>query len=297
MAEITRRRRGELVRGVFEILAPEAEGLPAKEVLRQLQGNVPPTAFENSTYPDRPNVRRYDKIVRFSTVAAVKAGWLIKDKGQWSLTDEGVRAVRDIPEPERFMLTADRLYRQWKRDQPDIEESIGGVTDADTGRATTTFEESEEQAWAEIEDYLASMNPFDFQTLVAGLLKGMGYHVSWVSPPGSDRGVDVIAHLDPLGIEGPRIKAQVKRQADRVGVEGIRSFLAILSTRNVGLYVCTGGFTRDAENEARGQENRRVMLVDLRRLFQLWTEHYDKVPEQERRLLPLRPIYYLAPVE
>lgn len=297
MAEITRRRRGELVRGVFEILAPEAEGLPAKDFLRQLQGNVPPTAFENSTYPDRPNVRRYDKIVRFSTVAAVKAGWLIKDKGQWSLTDEGVRAVRDIPEPERFMLTADRLYRQWKRDQPDIEESIGGVTDADTGRATTTFEESEEQAWAEIEDYLASMNPFDFQTLVAGLLKGMGYHVSWVSPPGSDRGVDVIAHLDPLGIEGPRIKAQVKRQADRVGVEGIRSFLAILSTRNVGLYVCTGGFTRDAENEARGQENRRVMLVDLRRLFQLWTEHYDKVPEQERRLLPLRPIYYLAPVE
>lgn len=297
MAEITRRRRGELVRGVFEILAPEAEGLPAKDFLRQLQGNVPPTAFENSTYPDRPNVRRYDKIVRFSTVAAVKAGWLIKDKGQWSLTDEGVRAVRDIPEPERFMLTADRLYRQWKRDQPDIEESIGGVTDADTGRATTTFEESEEQAWAEIEDYLASMNPFDFQTLVAGLLKGMGYHVSWVSPPGSDRGVDVIAHLDPLGIEGPRIKAQVKRQADRVGVEGIRSFLAILSTRDVGLYVCTGGFTRDAENEARGQENRRVMLVDLRRLFQLWTEHYDKVPEQERRLLPLRPIYYLAPVE
>jgi restriction system protein len=83
MAEITRRRTGELVRGVFEVLLPEPEGLPAKEILERVQNVVPPSDFEKTTYASRPNVRRYEKIIRFSTIKTVKAGWLVKDKGQW----------------------------------------------------------------------------------------------------------------------------------------------------------------------------------------------------------------------
>ena len=43
MAEITPRRQGELVRGVFKILKDAPEGLQAAEVLRQLELAVPPT--------------------------------------------------------------------------------------------------------------------------------------------------------------------------------------------------------------------------------------------------------------
>jgi restriction system protein len=81
MAEITRRRQGELVRGIFEILLVEPEGLRARDVLERLEQVVPPTEFERSNYPNRPNVRRYEKIARFSTIGPVKAGWLIKNKG------------------------------------------------------------------------------------------------------------------------------------------------------------------------------------------------------------------------
>ena len=56
MAEITRKRSGELVRGVFQILLDQPEGLPAKEVLSRLERTVPPTPFENSTYPSQPDV-------------------------------------------------------------------------------------------------------------------------------------------------------------------------------------------------------------------------------------------------
>ena len=80
MAEITKRRSGELVRGVFKILRKHPDGLTAKEVLRQLTDIVPPTPFEASMYPSRPNVRRYEKIVRFSTINTVKVGWLVKDR-------------------------------------------------------------------------------------------------------------------------------------------------------------------------------------------------------------------------
>ena len=64
--------------------------------------------------------------------------------------------------------------------------------------------------------------------------------------------------------------------------EEIRAFLAILGESDAGIFVSTGGFTSDAEREARGQERRNIMLVDARRLFDLWVtlcgEEYVFVP-------------------
>jgi len=292
MAEITRRRSGELVRGVFQILLSHADGLRAKEVLTQIESLVPPTPFEASDYPNTPGIRRYERIIRFSTIPAVKAGWLVKNKGDWSLTDEGRAAFQRFTDPEQFMREVRRLYGEWKKGQPEEEE----VEETST-EAALTLEEAEEAAWSEIESYLAEMNPFDFQELVAGLLRGMGYHVAWTSPPGPDRGLDIIAHADPLGITGPRIKVQVKRRADKTDVVDIRSFMALLADGDVGLFVCTGGFTKSGEEEARHQEKRRLMLVDLKRLFDLWIEHYEDIPEATRRLLPLKPVCFLETAE
>ncbi len=70
------------------------------------------------------------------------------------------------------------------------------------------------------------MRPYDFQKLVAALLEAMDYHVLWVAPPGPDRGIDMIAHTDPLGTTSPRIKVQVKRQADKkIDAHGLRAFI------------------------------------------------------------------------
>jgi restriction system protein len=81
MAEVSGTRRGELVRGILQILLPHPDGLPAKLVLERLATVVPPTSFEQSAYPKQPDVRRYEKIARFSTIGPVKAGWLTKNKG------------------------------------------------------------------------------------------------------------------------------------------------------------------------------------------------------------------------
>jgi restriction system protein len=149
----------------------------------------------------------------------------------------------------------------------------------------------------QIEDYLGKLNPFDFQRLVSELLKAMGYFVTWVAPPGQDGGVDIIANTDPLGTTAPRIKVQVKRRADKTDVDTLKAFLSSLGDQDVGLFVCLSGFTKAAENTARSQEKRRITLVDLDRLVSLWIEHYKKLDETARRLLPLKPIYYLLPVE
>jgi restriction system protein len=123
----------------------------------------------------------------------------------------------------------------------------------------------------------------------------MEYHVSWVAPPGKDGGIDIVAWSDPLGTRPPRIKVQVKRVEQKVNVDGLRSFMATLGDDDAGLFVSTGGFTKDAEEEARTQERRKVTLVDLDKLFDLWVEYYARLADDARRRLPLRAIQFLDP--
>jgi restriction system protein len=68
-----------------------------------------------------------------------------------------------------------------------------------------------------------------------------------------------------------------------------------MNNDDVGIYVTTGGYSRDAHELARHQETRRVMLIDRQRLVDLWIEYQDKVDPQKRSALPLKPIYFLAP--
>jgi restriction system protein len=293
MAEITRKRIGELQRGVFRILLNYPDGLPANEVLEKLESVVPPTDFEKSDYPKHPGVRRFEKMVRFATIAPVKAGWLVKSKGRWTLADEGKKAYERFQDPEKFVKEGGRLYKQWAESRTDLVPEV----EEEGPDAASTIEEAEEASWSEIENFMQKMPPYDFQNLVAALLRAMGYHVSWIAPPGPDKGIDILAHTDPLGTSTPRIKVQVKRRADKINPEGLRSFMAVLGDQDVGIFVSTGGFTSEAESEARTQERRTVTLVNLERLFDLWVQHYEKIAESEKRLLPLRPVYYLAPNE
>lgn len=269
MAEVTARRRGELVRGVFRVLAQFPDGLPAKDVLTRLRSVVPPTPFEDSDYPARPGVRRYEKIVRFSTIKAVKAGWLVKEKGRWLLTDEGRKALEAYQDPEEFERQVDKLYKRWEASLPEEAEEEHKEAPA----AGVTLEEAEEMAWREVEEYLLGLDPYDFQNLVKALLQGMGYHVAWIAPPGPDGGTDLIAYSDPLGTQGPRVRVQVKRRREKVTVEGLRAFMAVLGNEDIGLLISAGGFTKDAEQEARSHPARRITLLDLEKLFDLWVQY------------------------
>jgi restriction system protein len=303
MAEVTARRIGELQRGVFSVLTDHAEGLAAKDVIERTKNIVNPTEFEMSDYPNKPGVQRFNKMIRFATISTVKAGWLIKEKGRWYLTEEGKQAYNRFRDPEEFRREAVRLFQQWMDNRPkdnlDIEDEGTAFRSLEDKRtiATATYEEAEEAAWDGIEKYVQTMPPFDLQKLVAALLRAMGYHVSWIAPPGPDKGIDIVAHNDPLGTSDPRIKVQVKRRTDKANVDGIRSFMAVLADRDVGIFVCTGGFTSEAESEARTKESRKLTLLDLEKLVDLWIKHYEKIEESDRALLPLKRVFYLAPVE
>jgi restriction system protein len=294
MPDVTIQRTGELLRKLFQILFEHPEGMRAQDALRSLRDSVQLTDYEKGEYgAGNP---RFEKIVRFATVDCVKAGWLIKDKGFWTVTDDGKKAYHDLKSPDEFYRAAQRLYRQWKKGTKVAKSTTGEAEEAiEESSAIITYEEAEEQAWNEIESYLRNMPPYEFQKLVASLLKAMGYHVSWIAPPGKDGGVDILAWNDPLGTKPPRIKVQVKREQNTVTVAVLRSFMALLGDSDVGIFVSTGGFTKDAEGEARTQQSRQVTLINLKRLYELWIDHIAKFDQDAKDLFPLKPIYFLAP--
>lgn len=141
-----------------------------------------------------------------------------------------------------------------------------------------------------IKDKVNLLDWEEMQELVAGLLRAMGYKTR-ISPSGSDRGKDIVASPDGLGFEDPRIVVEVKHRNAAMGSQDIRSFLGGRHENDKGLYVSTGGFTKDARYEAeRGRIP--VTLMDLDDLVKSLLEHYEKIDIDMQRLIPLRKVYW-----
>lgn len=146
-----------------------------------------------------------------------------------------------------------------------------------------------ERAHEFIKDKLAALSWDKMQDFVAGLLRAMGY-ITQVSPKGPDRGKDIIASPDGLGLEEPRIKVEVKHHRGQIGSPDVRSFIGALRS-DKGIYVSTGGFTKEAKYEAE-RSDKPLTLIDLDALVWITTQYYDKFDSEAKSLLPLKKVYW-----
>jgi restriction system protein len=148
-----------------------------------------------------------------------------------------------------------------------------------------------ERAHEFLKDKVLSLGADDLEELVAAVLRALGYKAR-VTPKGPDRGRDVIASPDGLGFQSPRVIAEVKhRPKEPIGANTIRSFLGGLREGDRGLFVSTGGFTREAHYEAE-RASVPVTLVDLDQLAVLIVEHYESFDLDGRSLVPLVRVYW-----
>jgi len=78
-------------------------------------------------------------------------------------------------------------------------------------------------------------------------------------------------------------------------VQEVRELMGLLQRdSDVGVFVSSGGFTPDAKATARSSSV-HLELVDLDRFLDLWQQFYDRLPEGDKSLLPLIPVYFLDP--
>lgn len=141
-----------------------------------------------------------------------------------------------------------------------------------------------------IKDKILQLDWEDMQDLVAAVLRAMGYKTR-VSPRGSDRGKDIIASPDGLGLEDPRILVEVKHRQGSMGSQEIRSFIGGIRSGDKGIYVSTGGFTKDAKYEA-DRANVPVTMIDADYLVELIIQNYDSFDSDGKALVPLRKLYW-----
>jgi restriction system protein len=172
-------------------------------------------------------------------------------------------------------------------------ETESGEDDALSGESEEEAirKDTEQRALEFLQDRLSKLTWSEMQELVAGLLRAMGYKTR-VSPTGPDRGRDIIASPDGLGFGQPRIIVEVKhRRNEAMGAPEIRSFLGGLRQNDNGLYVSTGGFTREARYEG-DRSNQNLTLMDADEFGRAILEHYDAMDSEARALLPLKKIYW-----
>ncbi len=153
--------------------------------------------------------------------------------------------------------------------------------------------DAEERGRSFITDCVSELDWKEMQELVAGILRAMGYKTR-VSPDGPDRGRDILASPDGLGLSQPRIIVEVKhRRGTRIDAQSIRSFLGGRRPGDNGMYVSTGGFAKDAKYEM-DRANIPVAAVDMEGLVDLLIQHYPSMDAETRALVPLVPIYWPA---
>lgn len=178
------------------------------------------------------------------------------------------------------------------RDKSVVASNDPAIDDNDATNDEETLAATYDNGIELIKDRVNQLDWEDMERLVAGLLKAMGY-CARVMPKGPDGGRDVVASPDALGLESPRIVAEAKHRKGAMGAPAVRAFIGGLRAGDRGLYVSTGGFTKEARYEA-DRANIPVRLLDLDAFVRHYVEIYDKTDDDTRSILPLTRIWWPA---
>lgn len=134
---------------------------------------------------------------------------------------------------------------------------------------------------------LLEFEPSEFEEFTADLLRSAGY-IARATQVSGDRGVDVIAHRDPLGFEGV-VKVQCKRSSAPQGSPVVNQLKGTLSSGEVGLFVCLGSYTSDAR--ALEHTNQSIRLLGARDVVEMTLANYAGLSPRWRMRIPLRHVY------
>lgn len=129
----------------------------------------------------------------------------------------------------------------------------------------------------EVLDRVKQLPPEGFEQLVLQLLVGMGYGGSMADVQGvargADGGVDGVVNQDHLGLD--RIYIQAKRWEGSVGRPSIQGFVGALAGvgASKGVIMTTSTFAQPAQEYVKTLTDRRIVLVDGKRLSELMVKH------------------------
>lgn len=265
--------------------------IPVKDISPFVEANVDLTEWEREPAGKMKYIR-WTNNFQFYSIDYVKAGFIQKKNGFWYLTPEG-EAV--LPKgKEEILILAGKAYHAWQSGKASKSEEDEPPVESQEVSNTISLETLESDAREGIKRYIASKGPYEFQEIVAALLRAMGYYTPFIAPKGKDGGIDIIAYMDPLGAKEPRIKAQVKHMPDSsISSKDIQALVGAMRAGDFGLFVTSGKFTSDAIIAARNSKE-FIRILDGEDFIEMWQEYYDKMTDEDKNMLPLKRIAFLG---
>ena len=278
---------------VMKEMSRRGGSIPAKEIYPFVNENVELTDWEKKEPAGKMQYIRWTNSFQFYSIDYQKAGFIIKKSGTWYITPEGEKVMKKTP--EEVMNIANDAYHEWRRlnpkdDSPE-EEPNDETAEKDNAMNLDLLESDAREG---IRQFIVSKSPYEFQDMVAALLRAMDYHTPFIAPKGKDGGIDIIAYLDPLGAKTPRIKVQVKHKPETaIGASEVRALSGVLKAGDIALFVTSGTYSADARNAASGND-KFIRLIDGNDFIDMWQKYYDKMTDDDKNMLPLKRISFLG---
>lgn len=184
--------------------------------------------------------------------------------------------------------------KQEDRIKAQIKASQHGSTQGTTTQppVDTTSRDIEQDALGDITDLIIQKaKGHGLAQIVDAILRAKGF-TTYMSPPGPDKGVDILASGGTLGFGSPKICVQVKSSdapVDRIVLDQLGGVMKNFNA-TYGLLVSWSGFKNSVISETAKQ------FFDIR----LWThkeviseflKHYDQIDEEIKEMIPLKRIW------
>jgi len=134
----------------------------------------------------------------------------------------------------------------------------------------------------------------DLAELVRAVLDAQGF-TTYLSPPGPDGGIDILAGSGPHGFDDPRFAIQVKSGSTAVDTSVFREFQGVMRAFGTdrGLIVSWSGFKPTVMREV-PREFFRIRLWTDEDLIREITAVYEKLPAAIQARLPLKRTWRLV---
>lgn len=229
-------------------------------------------------YPTRQKVEWLGHFPRneFSQTALHEIGSFLTMFRVRRNVDEFLSKV-NLATPPTFESAAD--------EQSDTQDDIA---DDETVAASAALQAEASTSDFIIKRIMTELTGYQFEEFMAHILECMGY-TARVTPRSGDGGVDIVAHMDPLGFQPPIVKVQCKRTTGQTPRPDVDQLLGTLGDGEYGLFVNLGSFARGAIELERNRAKLRLINGD--QLVELIFEHYAKLSPRYRALIPLKQIF------
>lgn len=152
----------------------------------------------------------------------------------------------------------------------------------------------EEAALQEIADaIIAKYKGHGLAKVIAAILEAKGYK-TYVSKPGPDNGVDILASQGSLGFDAPRICVQVKSGDNPLERTVLDQLIGAMSNHKAdyGMLVSWGGFKSSIIKEEASQFF-KVRLWTHKEIIEEFLQHYESLPEDIKEAIPLKRIWII----